>query len=155
MIQQVLPGLYRSDLATVRFGDVLTDLRIEVLVSLVTTRQWERRGLDAWRPEPDPAVWLICDVADDVIEPFPADEWRSAVGAIVNAQADGQRCLVHCSAGRSRSGVAVAVARARILDQPVATSVRELKSAGLWRGAHPRLLAAVDDLIPHGRARRA
>ena len=106
-VWQVRPGLYRSSLHGARQSGVLGELGIEVLVSLVTRGQWIRRGLDGWDPQPQPDTWVIADVPDDVVSPFPIEEWRRAVEAIVSAHESGSPCLVHCSAGRSRSGVAL------------------------------------------------
>ncbi len=51
---EIRPGLYRSDLATALDNTTLASRQIEVLVSLVTARQWHRRGLEQWHPDPLP-----------------------------------------------------------------------------------------------------
>lgn len=148
VLQRIRPDLYRCDLATALDDSVLAELGIEVLVSLVTHGQWTRRGLDHWHPEPRPPTWTVADVEDGVPDPFPAAEWRKAVSAIIAASRRGVPCLVHCSAGRSRSGVAVAVAISRIEEKAVADVVTDLRQQGVWRGCNPRLLVAVDHAVP-------
>jgi len=147
---EIRSGLYRSDLGIATDQATFAGLDIEVLVSLVTKNQWERRGLDTWSPTPSPRVWVVADVADDDVDPLPLYEWRRAVDAVVAAQREHQRCLVHCSAGRSRSGIALALAIARLDGCTVEEAVRNMKSGGLWRGAHPRLLAALAGELSRG-----
>lgn len=148
---EIRPGLYRSDLAAALDNRTLTSRKIEVLVSLVTVRQWHRRGLEQWHPEPLPSTWLIADVEDDLTPSFSAERWIEVVATIRSAQRVQAPCLVHCSAGRSRSGIALAVALARIDRVTTTEAVAALKSQGLWRGCNPKLLAAVDQAVPASR----
>lgn len=142
-VWEIRPGLYRSDLDAAMDDAVRAELGIDVLVSLVSSRQWQRRGLDNWSPSPEPEEWIVADVQDDVVDPLPITEWRRAVDAIVSAQRDGRSCLLHCSAGRSRSGIAVVLAIAEIDGVVAADVVEDLTERGLWRGCHPGLLAAL------------
>ncbi len=82
---------------------------------------------------------------------FSPGRWREVIGTIRSAHHAQTPCLVHCSAGRSRSGIALAVALARIDGVTTTEAVAALKARGLWRGCNPKLLAAVDQAVPARR----
>ena len=121
----------------IRLASELTGYEIDV------QREGEEEDVELTEFADEIEEWIIADVQDDVVDPLPITEWRRAVDAIVSAQRDGRSCLLHCSAGRSRSGIAVVLAIAEIDGVVAADVVEDLTERGLWRGCHPGLLAAL------------
>lgn len=114
-MDEVVAGLSVGTVSDAEDGSLLRDRGIDVVVSLTHDD-----------PDTEPVPRVDVPMTDGPRNEYPA--FAEAVEAVVERRDAGQRVLVHCSAGASRSPAVAAAAMTRLTDRDLGEAFEQVSA---------------------------